>query len=265
MVRAHTLMANLLLLVAILCCSVAFGFGQLGSSLPTAKEVVERYDQALGGRDAIMRHRSCTMKGTLELHRHADAMSLTFVYFAMAPYLRLERVTLPNSGGDVLNGFDGESAWSFDPRSGPEIYLGNDRESVKRDADFYYPLDELSWFKSMETVRIEDFEGRPCYRLHGINNWNKSNDHFYDRDTGLLAGYEFESPLGLTHEIFTDYTKIDGVLFPMRRTVKAKSGSGWTVKQGLNYESVSFNDVDPAVFTPPRAVLNLLRKPGAPL
>src|SRR5580704_7467633 len=56
MLRAHTLMANLLLLVAILCCSVAFGFGQLGSSLPTAKEVVERYDQALGGRDAIMRH-----------------------------------------------------------------------------------------------------------------------------------------------------------------------------------------------------------------
>jgi hypothetical protein len=263
MVRISTLMVNLLL--TFLCCSVAFGFGHLGSSLPTAKEIVERYDRALGGRDAIMRHSSCTMKGTLELHRHADVMNLPFVYFAMAPYQRLERITLPNGAGDVLKGFDGQAAWGFDPRSGPAIYLGDDRESMKRDADFYYALDELSWFKSMETVRIEDFEGRSCYRLHGINNWNKSNDHFYDRETGLLAGYEFESPLGLTHEIFTDYTKIDGVLFSMKHTVKAKSGSGdWTVRQGLSYQSVTFNDVDPAVFTPPAAVQNLLRKPAAP-
>jgi hypothetical protein len=93
----------------------------------------------------------------------------------------------------VLNGFDGEKAWSYDPRSGPQLHVGDEGQSMKRDADFHYPINELSWFKSMETIRIEDFEGRPCYRLHGINNWNKSNDHFYDRETGLLAGYELNS------------------------------------------------------------------------
>jgi hypothetical protein len=47
------------------------------------------------------------------------------------------------------------------------------------------------------------FELRPNYqrspdefRLHGINNWNKSNDSFYDVETDLLAGYEFESDAG---------------------------------------------------------------------
>jgi hypothetical protein len=235
------------------------------SPLPTAKEVVERYDQAIGGRDAIVHHTSSTMRGAMQLHDGDKLVQLPFVYYAGAPYLRLERVTLPNGAGDVLNGFDGETAWSFDPRPGPQTgaktYTGDDRESQKRDADFYYPLDELSWFKSMETVGVEDFEGRPCYRLHGINNWGKQNDHLYDKETGLLTAYDFESGLGPTHEIFSDYKKIDGVLFPMKQTVKVKSKTGeWEVVQVLQYESVTFNDVDPASLAPPQAVRDMVAK-----
>lgn len=43
----------------------------------------------------------------------------------------------------------------------------------------------------METAGVEEFEGMRCYRLHGINNWSKSNDHFYDVETGLLAEVTF--------------------------------------------------------------------------
>jgi hypothetical protein len=249
------------------CCAAAFGFASVDSSLPDAKEIVERYDQALGGREAILRHTSSTMRGTMEVHQSEKMVKLPFVYFAAAPYRRLERVALPNGAGDVLNGFDGETAWSFDPRAAPgdgaHIYTGNERLSMKRDADFYYPLTELSWFKSMETVGMEEFEGRPCYRLHGINNWDKSNDHFYDRETHLLAGYEFESELGPTHEIFSDYTKVDGVLVPMKVTAKFKpKEASWTIAQVLIFESYTFNDVDPSVFTPPQPVRDLLRMQG---
>ncbi len=51
------------------------------------------------------------------------------------------------------------------------------------------------------------------------------------------------------------------VLGPMKQTVKVKSKSGdWAVQQTLNFESVTFNDVDPAVFTPPQAVRDLWAK-----
>lgn len=234
---------------------------QPDSSLPAAKEIVERYGRALGGRGALLHHTSSTMRGTMEVQGPSGLVSLPIVYLASAPYQRVERVSLPNGRGDVLNGFDGETAWSFDPRSGAQVYDGNDRESMKRDADFYYAINELSWFKSMDTVGIEDFEGRQCYRLHGINNWNKSNDHFYDRETKLLAGYEFESELGLTHEIFANYKKMDGVLASMKQIVKVKSKDGtWAVQQTLRFESVTFNDVDPAVFVPPAPVRDLLAK-----
>jgi hypothetical protein len=230
--------------------------------LPKATEIVEHYDQALGGRDAILRHTSSTMRGTVEIHQASATISLPFVYFAAAPYRRVEKVTLPNNMGENVNGVDGDIAWGIDPRTGPVVFSGDDLQSAKRDADFYYPLDELTWFKSMETVGVEDFEGRPCYRLHGVNNWNKSNDHLYDRETGLLAAYEFPSQLGLTREVFSDYQKQDGVLVSMKQTVKVKAKDGtWAVFQVITYSSYTFNDVDPAVFTPPQAVRDLLAKP----
>jgi hypothetical protein len=242
------------------------GQTQTGGTLPSAKEIVAKYDEALGGEAALRRHTSSTTKGTIEVHRTTKVVTLPFVFYASAPYLRLEKLSLPGNKGVVLNGFDGELAWSFDPRTGPAITTGDERESVKRDADFYYPLDELTWFKSIETVGVEDYEGQRCYHLHGINNWGKTNDHFYDQKTGLLVGYEFDSEWrggpGLTHEIFSDYRKIDGVLVPMKQVVKIKSKSGgdWTVLQVTTYSSVTFNDVDRAVFTPPPSVRDLVLK-----
>jgi hypothetical protein len=135
------------------------GQTQTGGTLPSAKEIVAKYDEALGGEAALRRHTSSTMKGTNEVHGPSKVVTLPFVFYASAPYLRLEKVSLPDNKGEVLSGFDGELAWSFDPRSGPAITTGDERESAKRDADFYYPLDELTWFKSMETAGLEDYEG----------------------------------------------------------------------------------------------------------
>jgi len=251
-------------LAGLFCFAIALGAVAADSALPSAKEIVERYGKALGGREAIMRHTSVTMRGTTDVQAPSGTATLALVFYDAAPYRRLEKVTLPNGAGDVLNGFDGETAWSLDPRSGPAVYSGNERESMKRDADFYYDLNELSWFKSMETAGIETFEGRPCYRLNGINNWDKRNDHFYDRETSLLAGYEFESELGLTHEVFSDYKKFDGVLVPTKQVVKVKPKSGdWTVYQTLHFDSITFNDVDPSVFTPPQSVRDLISKQKA--
>lgn len=232
--------------------------------------IVEAYDQALGGRDAIRRHISSTMRGTLEQHRDSGTVTLPFISYAAAPYQSFQKVTLPNNAGDNLSGFDNDIAWQFDPRTGPQLIEGDQMQSVKRDADFYYAIDELSWFKSMENVGIEEFEGHDCTHLHGITKWGRPNNQFYDRETGLLVGYEFDSAWrggsGLTHEIFSDYRKIDGVLVSMKQTFKGKpkSGGEWTVTQVLTISSVTFNDVDPAVFDLPPPVRDLIAKKRKP-
>jgi hypothetical protein len=63
--------------------------------------------------------------------------------------------------------------------------------------------------------------------------------------------------------IFADYRPLDGVLVPVKQVVKLKpkGASDRTVLLTLTYTSVTFNDVDPAVLTRPRAVCDLAAKP----
>jgi hypothetical protein len=241
-------------------------FAFLGERLfmrPPPRIIVERYDLALGGEPAIRKHTSAILRGVFETDK---GKQLPLVYFARAPYLSLERITLAD-GSQVLNGFDGRMAWSLDPREGAQILTGDERESARRDSDFYYALDELNWFRSMINAGIEIYEGQRCYHLHGLTNWGKLNDQFYDVGTGLLAGYEFEQPFAegpkLVHEIFSDYRRIDGVLVPMRQTakVRSKQGGDWSVLRTIRYSSVTFNKLDSSAFAPPSAVIALQATP----
>ena len=226
---------------------------------PAPKSIVERYDVALGGERAIRRHNSAIRRGVFET---GHGQLLPLVSLARAPDLKLERITLAD-GSEVLTGFDGRMAWSLDPHDGAQILTGDERESARRDSDFYYALDELSWFRAMINAGIETYEGQRCYHLHGLTKWGKLNDQFYDVGTGLLAGYEFEQPFAdgpkLVHEIFSDYRRIDGVLVPMRQTAKVRleQGGDWSVLRTIRYSSVSFDKVDSPAFAPPAAVIAL--------
>jgi hypothetical protein len=118
----------------------------------------------------------------------------------------------------------------------------------------------------MINAGVELYEGQRCYHLHGLTNWGKLNDQFYDVATGLLAGYEFEQPFPdgskLVHEMFADYRRIDGILFPMRQTakIKSKQDGDWSVLRTIRYMSVTFNSVEASAFTAPASVIALKAK-----
>ena len=240
----------------------------ISGALPSPKEVVARYDRALGGVESIRKHSSSTMHAMVEFPGPDVLKKIPIVVRKRAPYLQLTTGTLPNGAGEDSSGFDGTNAWHLAPGGKAELFTGDSRESIKRDADFYYPVTELSWFAKMETVGVEDFEGHSCYHLHGTTNWGVSNNQFYDRVTGLLVGYEFDNTYhgapALDHEIFSDYKKIDGVLVPMKQTSKAQPKSGayeWIVVQVMTVSSMKFDPVDEGVFTPPKAVREAIAKP----
>jgi hypothetical protein len=87
---------------------------------------------------------------------------------------------------------------------------------VRRDADLQYALHQPDYFQKLEFAGVTDFEGCRCYWLHGKTHWGKDNDQFYDVETGLLAGYRFQSddssPAGLTTALFQDYKSFGGPL-----------------------------------------------------
>jgi hypothetical protein len=162
--------------------------GSQSPEFKTTQAVLERYQQALGGADAIEKVQSETRRG--EFEGGGVQGKATFVAYAK-PFKWLSKVTMPN-GEQRVNGFDGQVSWTTGPK-GAEIDKSIPLESVRRDADLQYPLHQSDYFTAFELAGITDFESHRCYWLHGKTHWGKDNNQFYDGKTGLLVGYRFQS------------------------------------------------------------------------
>jgi hypothetical protein len=226
--------------------------------LPSVQEVMDHFVSAIGGRDAIFKHRSMTVHGKLLLSGKGPTVDRS-VYYKDGKMLY--EITLPG-GGQYKEGFDGNVAWQFHPRNGPAILQGDEVKSKQRDADMYYPGRILDYFRSMEVVDVTDFDGHTCYHLKGTNKWGKVNEHFYDTTSGLLVGYRFNSSWrggsGDESVVFSEYRDFGGWLMPTRAVHKRADG-----EQVETIASVSFDDVADSVFTLPDEVKALLAKKPA--
>jgi hypothetical protein len=164
----------------------------------------------------------------------------------------LQKLVLP-SGKQYVSGYDGQVAWKLDPAGKVTIHEGDVVKSIARDADMYYHLHVMNYFKSMEVVDVKEFNGRPCYHLKGINNWGQVNEHFYDKENGLLLGYAFNTAWrggkGDATETFEDYQNFGGILMPAKTTSRE---AGDVVINLIT--SVTYDDVDDSVFVLPEPV-----------
>jgi len=220
--------------------------------LKTADEVLERYKQALGGVQAIQKIASETAHG--EVEGTGIQGKATFVSYAK-PFKSLFKLTRPD-GTEIISGFDGSVSWTITPQ-GPSIDKDTPVESVRRDADLQYALHQPDYFRKLELAGVTEFEGRPCYWLHGTTHWGKDNNQFYDVQTGLLAGYRFQSDDSssvVTTAVFSDYKKYSGRLVPTKMTWRAGARM-----QTFTYTSLTYEPLDDSMFQLPQAVKALLK------
>lgn len=243
----HSLQA---LFVCLLCLAGTTPlWPQAQTKLPSVAEVLQRNVEATGGKDALLKHKSMTIHGRYQVP--AAKLDLETTIYTKDGKL-LWTAILPN-GKTASSGYDGQMAWDIDPSGKATIHEGDEAKSVARDADMYYHLHVMNYFKSMEVVGVQDFNGRPCYHLKGVNNWGRVNEHFYDKQNGLLLGYAFNTAWrggkGDATETFEDYKDFGGVLMP----AKATSRDGDDLAVTL-ITSVTYDDVDESVFALPDAV-----------
>jgi hypothetical protein len=222
------------------------------TQLKTAAAVLDRYKQVLGGVDAIRNVQSETIHGEIEVS--GTASKATFIYYAK-PFKSLIKVTRPD-GTEILSGFNGSVSWTITPQ-GATIDKDTALEAVRRDADLQYPLHQPDYFKQLEFAGVTDFEGRPCYWLHGTTHWGKDNNQFYDVQTGLLAGYRFESDdssKAVVTALFQDYKNFGGPMVATRNTTRAGDHS-----QTFTYQSISYEPLADSIFDLPPAVQSLIK------
>jgi hypothetical protein len=222
-------------------------------ALPTTARVLERYIEVTGGREALLRHKSVTIHSRDQFpSRKLETETVSFFKGGKT----LQRTTAP--GGKVyVSGYDGEVGFEVDPAGKVTLHLGDEARTIARDADMYYHLHVLDYFESLDVVDVKEFAGRPCYHLKGLNKWGKPNEQFYDKESGLLLGYAFNTAWrggkGDATATFEDYTDYGGI----RMAAKTVSRDGEDVSISL-LTAVHWDDVEDSAIAPPAAVAQAL-------
>ena len=226
------------------------------TALPDGREVVNRHVKAIGGREAVLAHKSMYLKGTLAVPASGITGPIE-IYRAANPDRVMVKATVQGIG-DILEGFDGSHAWEVSPMTGPMLKVGKELQQKKLDADFYGDVRDPKKYTSVKTLEQTTFEGRPCYKVALTRVDGVEDIDYYDVATALHAGSinTRESPMGtltLT-SVVGGYKKFGDMLLATTQSQKVMG-----VEQTITITSVEFDKVDPAVFNPPDAIKALIK------
>jgi len=226
------------------------------SELPDAREIINRHIKAVGGREAILAHKSMHATGTLSVP--ASGISGPMEIFGAANPDRVIVKTTVAGIGEIAEGFDGSHGWSMSPMTGPMLKVGKELTQTKLDADFYSELREPQKYPTVKTIEKTTFDGRPCYkvsvkRIDGVEDFD-----FYDVATGLRAGSinTRESAMGPM-----TMTSIEGTYKKFGKLTQATTVTQQVmgVEQKITLSTVEYDNVAASAFEPPAAIKALIR------
>ena len=227
------------------------------AQLPAARQVIDRYIKAIGGREAMMKHQSRHVKSTLEIP--AAGVRAEVESFQARPDKQLEKTNIPGMG-EVMEGYDGTVAWSVNPVQGPRLLEGKELEQRRYTSDFNGSLHEGPSIKSIETVEMTDFDGKKAYKVKVTRPNGDESFEFFDVESRLLIGAisSQDSPMGKTTvtSVASEYKEFDGIRIPTKLTMRSSAGPEFIVTT----TAVTFNQVDPKVFELPAQIKALTGK-----
>lgn len=226
--------------------------------LPPAQEIIDRYVEAIGGRDAALAQIETRVTGTFALPAMGVTGDLEVVSGENGEMVT--RVTIPGMG-EILSGYTGEVAWSVEPMMGPRLLEGAEAAATADQTDPLYAVRDASLFTSFETTGEDEYDGEACWAIAFVYVSGRETTECFSKDSGLLIGSTStqESPMGST-EVSTrylDYEQYGDLLVP---TTVRQSAMGQ--EQVMSIENVEIGDIDASALEPPAAILTLIGAGG---
>jgi hypothetical protein len=226
--------------------------------LPRARDVVERYVEAIGGREAIARaqHRHTVTEVAM-----ADVgIRMTVETFQARPNLIFVQMEVPGVG-PVTSGFNGLVGWTVNPLYGARLLEGAELAESLRQADFDGALDPARSFPRMRTIGEKVVEGRPCWNLRLSSAGGMEIQSCFDKETGLMVGstirqvHEEEGVVEVESTI-SEYQHFDGIRMPMKYVTRVRGREMVTT-----VKSISHAPIAESVFTLPTVIETLVVQP----
>ena len=215
-------------------------------TLPSVKQILERYVQALGGADALNKINSRIAKGS---RIGADNVLVPEEVYQKAPDKLLTITSYPQVV--FSNGFNGTVAWGHSSRDGATPLPDQLIAQIKRDAVFYKELKTEQIYSSLTLVGKTSVRDMDAYVIEAKPVDGPIEKLFFDVKTGLLVRRYTESstPLGKLplQTDYEDYRDIDGIKQPFL-IHWSFPGRVWgrkidEIKQNVSLDDAKFNPV----------------------
>lgn len=193
----------------------------VAASSLTLDQVLDKYVQALGGKEAVEKVTSRIMTGSIESPATGDTGSLapgTIEVDAKAPNKRVVIITFPGSGEDH-QGFNGISGWYVDPDDGPQDLPAPALEAVKLESEFYREIRLRDLFPKMTLKGTAKVNGQDAFLVEAPHADGSTEKFYFDTRSGLMVRDEVPVDVpdeGRTTVVndFGDYRDVDGVKLP---------------------------------------------------
>jgi hypothetical protein len=225
---------------------------ELSAENSSAEAVIEKYVEAIGGREAFARLSNRVMQGEFSLPD-------------MGIFTRIEAYSVPpdksyvhvDTGGygTAANGVQGDLVWDLNPMAGARILEGAERAARLRQAA-WDPL--LAWQEHFREVTLgeeEEVHGRDCSKLIFTPHEGETETLLFDKESGLLT--QTRTSLNGTRFTgdFSDYREVDGVMIPFRIMVSSAQ-----LNYGIRTESIEHNlEIPNDRFDPPQEIQALIK------
>jgi len=156
---------------------------QGAAGLPAAKELIAKYEAAIGG-DNWKKHKSARMKATMEMA--GNGMKGDMEVVQIYPDHVSSKMTITGLG-DMRTGYDGTTAWSMNPMTGPQVLAGAQADALKESADPEKTQRNDANLTSAETIEKTNMGGEDCYKVKLTWKNGKTSTDCYSVSSGLLV------------------------------------------------------------------------------
>jgi zinc protease len=179
------------LLTAQLSCARLGALGGKPAPSPTPGQraaidkILERYEEALGGSEAIAEITSYKIKGTWEL----QGMRGKIEGWQKEPQKRLSVIEFPGIG-TLKRGFDGETYWVQTPAGTFTDENPQEIAEMERDAEVYSAAKIKNQFETMKLENKARLSGRDMNVIEGKPAKGPAEKLFFDAENGLLVRWD---------------------------------------------------------------------------
>ena len=188
-------------------------------SLPSLDTVLQKYADAIGGKDALEKLTTRVIKGKVDLAGVSRGGKMES--FMMAPNKSLTVLDMQPMGV-TKQGFDGRTGWYFSKTGGMRSLKGPELAAVTVDADFYRDLKIKELYGTTKLVGKTKSGFRELYVVQAVPRGGSAEYFYFDVQTGLLFRRDTtrQTSAGTVRaEIYYgDWREVDGIRLPFNIT-----------------------------------------------